>query len=53
MEQVYNLDFMRENLHKTKYKEDQWQLFKNFTRDLDDIRKTNVLDYIPQLEGEF
>ena len=49
----HSLDFMRENLHKTKYKEDQWQLFKNFTRDLDDIRKTNVLDYIPQLEGEF
>ena len=49
----HSLDFMRENLHKTKYKEDQWQLFKNFTRDLDDIRNTNVLDYIPQLEGEF
>ena len=32
---------------------DQWELFKNFTRDLDDIRNTNVLDYIPQLEGEF
>ena len=30
----------------------EWKLFKQFTRELDRIRGTNVLEYIPQLEGE-
>ena len=47
------LDYMRDHLKKTEYDEEQWELFKQFTRELDKIRGTNVLDYIPQLEGEF
>ena len=49
----HQLDYMREHLRKTKYSEKQWQLFKHFTIELDKLRGTNVLDYIPELEGEF
>mgnify|MGYP001164988001 CR=1 FL=1 len=49
----HQLDYMREHLKKPNYNEEQWQLFKQFTQELDKLRDTNVLDYIPQLEGEF
>ena len=44
---------MREHLKKPNYDQEQWELFKQFTQELDKLRGTNVLDYIPQLEGEF
>lgn len=47
------LDRLRDSMKNPKYKPDQWELFKHFTRELDRIRGTNVLDYIPELEGEF
>jgi hypothetical protein len=40
-------------MYDTNYDEKQWELFKHFTRELDKIRGTDVLEYIPQLEGEF
>jgi len=49
----HSLDRIRDSMKNTKYKPDQWELFKHFTRELDRIRGTNVLDVIPQLEGEF
>tara|TARA_B100001094_G_scaffold96998_1_gene93029 strand:+ start:564 stop:1856 length:1293 start_codon:yes stop_codon:yes gene_type:complete len=47
------MDYLRDALKNPKYKEKEWELFKHFTRELDRIRGTNVLDYIPELEGEF
>jgi len=35
------------------YDENKWQLFKQFTNELDKMRGTNILDCVPQLEGEF
>ena len=49
----HQLDYMREHLKKPNYDQEQWELFKQFTQELDKLRGTNVLDYIPQLEGEF
>ena len=47
------LDELRNRMLVQEYDENKWQLFKQFTRELDNMRGTNVLDYIPQLEGEF
>ena len=47
------LDELRNRMTVTDYSEKQWKLFKQFTNELDKMRGTNVLDYIPQLEGEF
>tara|TARA_X000001036_G_C20671186_1_gene802536 strand:+ start:504 stop:1886 length:1383 start_codon:yes stop_codon:yes gene_type:complete len=49
----HSMDYIRTALENPKYKEKEWELFKHFTRELDRIRGTNVLDYIPELEGEF
>ena len=48
----HSLDALREALTRPEYDKNQWKLFKQFTRELDRIRGTNVLQYIPQLEGE-
>ena len=47
------LDELRNRMLVQEYDENKWQLFKQFTRELDNMRGTNVLDYVPQLEGEF
>ena len=47
------LDELRERMLVQKYNQNKWQLFKQFTRELDKMRGTNILDYIPELEGEF
>tara|TARA_X000001036_G_scaffold75471_1_gene67005 strand:- start:8276 stop:9532 length:1257 start_codon:yes stop_codon:yes gene_type:complete len=47
------LDELRKRMLVKEYDEKQWHLFKKFTKALDKMRGTNVLDYIPQMEGEF
>ena len=47
------LDELRERMLVQEYDEHKWKLFKQFTRELDKLRGTNILDYIPQMEGEF
>ncbi len=47
------LEEIKNKMYDTNYDEKQWELFKHFTRELDKIRGTDVLEYIPQLEGEF
>ena len=49
----HSMDHLRDALGNHKYSEEKWQLFKQFTRQLDRIRGTNVVEYIPELEGEF
>ena len=49
----HSMDHLRDALGNHKYSEEKWQLFKQFTRELDRIRETNVVEYIPELEGEF
>ena len=47
------LDELRERMLVQNYDENKWQLFKQFTNELDKMRGTNILDCVPQLEGEF
>jgi len=47
------LDELLKKMYNDDYDAHQWELFKQFTINLDKMRNTNVLDYIPQLEGEF
>ena len=47
------LDELRKRMLVKEYDKKQWHLFKKFTKELDKMRDTNVLDYIPQMEGEF
>ncbi len=47
------LDELRKRMLVKEYDEKQWHLFKKFTKALDKMRGTNVLDCIPQMEGEF
>ena len=47
------LDELKNKLTDTNYEVEQWELFKKFTKELDKLRGTNVLEYIPQLKGEF
>jgi hypothetical protein len=36
----------------TEYDLHAWQLFQQFTVQVDRLRGTDVLDYLPQLKGE-
>ena len=49
----HSMDYLRDSMKRTKYDEYQWQLFKQYTTELDKIRKQSVLDHIPELVGEF
>jgi radical SAM protein with 4Fe4S-binding SPASM domain len=46
------LDELRERMLVTEYDLHAWQLFQQFTVQVDRLRGTDVLDYLPQLKGE-
>lgn len=48
----YSLQSIKKSLEKRCYDEHKWQLFIEFTKELDKMRNTNVLDVIPYL-GEY
>ncbi len=47
------LDVLRERLTVDSYDEKNWNLFKQFTSELDRMRGTNIVDHIPEMAGEF
>ena len=44
---------LRQDYYSPKEEEKQKERFIQFTRDLDDLRKTKITDYVPQLEPLF
>ena len=48
-----NIDSIKTALANTEYSQTQWQTFIDFTRDLDKLRDTNVVDVIPELTTYF
>ena len=44
---------LRKMLQKETYNEHEWQLFKQFTTELDRMRKTDIKKVLPELAGEF
>jgi len=34
-------------------RKDKWQKAIEYTKNLDEIRKQNILDYLPEFEGHF
>ena len=47
------LDALKDRLSVDNYDEKNWNLFKQFTRELDRMRGTNIVDHIPEMAGEF
>jgi hypothetical protein len=41
------------SLDRSSYDDQQWKLFCDFTRELDIMRDTNVLDVVPELKGYY
>ena len=48
----HNMDDLRNAMQRTNYNPEQWELFKQYTKSLDQIRGESVLDHIPELAGE-
>jgi len=48
----HNMEHLREAMLRTEYDPEQWELFKQYTKELDRIRGESVLDHIPELVGE-
>jgi len=48
-----SLDTIKSALSKSSYDDKQWQLFKQFTSELDKMRNTDIKNIVPELAGEF
>ena len=48
-----SLNSIKESLTKKTYDEHKWKLFISFTKELDKMRGTNILDVVPYLEKYF
>ena len=48
-----SLDTIKQSLTKKSYNEKKWKLFIDFTKELDKMRKTSILEIVPQLGDYF
>jgi len=48
-----SLDTIKKALTKSSYDEKQWELFKQFTIELDKMRDTDIKTVVEELAGEF
>ena len=48
-----SLQTIKKSLEKKSYNEKQWKLFIDFTRELDKMRNTSILEVVPQLGDYF
>ena len=46
-------DNMKKSLQVKSHDPELWELFKQYTVELDKMRETNVLEVLPELTGEF
>lgn len=49
----HSLNFLKENLKKSSFDKAQWNLFLSFTKNLDNFRKTDIKNIIPELKEYF
>lgn len=49
----HSLQTIKKSLEKQSYDERKWQLFIEFTKELDKMRKTNILEVVPHLKEYF
>ena len=50
---IDDFNTLRRSLERRKFKEDLWQTFLDYTRDLDNLRGDNVLDHCPEFKEYF
>ena len=48
-----SLQQIDQSLDRSSYDDRQWKLFCDFTRELDIMRDTHVLDVVPELKGYY
>ena len=50
---IKDFNHLLSSMKNTKFDDDKWNIFCNFTNELDRIRNTNILEHLPEMEPWF
>ena len=50
---IKDFDHLLKSMQETKFDNHKWDIFCRFTKELDNIRKTNILEHLPEMEPWF